>query len=119
MNKLKITEQQFNKLTKSVFKDEESLKKKVETHTRLGGDYAEEKELCGCGCEIGKCECGEECLQCDCGKVVKKDDVFHDDWNPDQSVGINSGGLMQGQMEPLWEEETKNKIQENFKRFIK
>ena len=46
----------------TVFKDEQDLKKEVEQH------LSEEKETCGCGCEIGKCECGPECTKCDCGK---------------------------------------------------
>jgi hypothetical protein len=176
---------------KTVFKDEHKLKQEVESH------ISEEKEVCGCGCEIGKCECGPECTKCDCGKKKLKEgneseeselpfslnnsffgvmaDIlveigYHhnspeissltnflshlydqhsrelqdirikneilidswnsiqsesgkssdqeetsEDWNPNDSVATQPGGLMQGAMEPRWINETKN----NFKRLIR
>jgi hypothetical protein len=92
---------------KTVFKDEHKLKQEVESH------ISEEKEVCGCGCEIGKCECGPECTKCDCGK--KEEEETSEDWNPNDSVATQPGGLMQGAMEPKWLNETKN----NFKRLIR
>lgn len=70
MKKIRLTEDQLNRLvesSKTVFKDEHKLKQEVESH------ISEEKEVCGCGCEIGKCECGPECTKCDCGKKKLKE----------------------------------------------
>ena len=82
---------------KTVFKDEHKLKQEVETH------LSEEKETCGCGCEIGKCDCGPECTKCDCGK--KKD--AKEDWDPTGSVGVSgvSQDVARKGMNTLWENE--------------
>ena len=119
MKKIVLSEEQLNRLvesSKTVFKDEHNMKDAVEAH------LSEEKELCGCGCEIGKCECGPECTKCDCGK--KKD--AKEDWDPTGSVGVSgvSQDVARKGMNTLWEQEGKNptRIKEsinNFKRLIK
>ena len=107
--KIVLSEEQLNRLVEmnqpTVFKDEHKMKDAVESH------LSEEKETCGCGCEIGKCKCGPECTKCDCGKEKET----KEDWNPNDSVATQPGGLMQGAMEPKWINENK----ENFKRLIK
>lgn len=110
MARIKLTEEQLNRLvenTKTVFKDEHEMKDAVESH------LSEEKELCGCGCEIGKCECGPECTKCDCGK--KKE--TKEDWEPTGSVGVSgvSADVARKGMNTLWEQE----LNKNFKRLIK
>jgi len=91
----------------TVFKNEDELKLAVEKH------LSEDKEMCGCGCEIGKCECGPECKKCDCGK--KKD--AKEDWDPTGSVGVNgvAQDVARKGMNTLWEQE----LNKNFKRLIK
>ena len=112
MTKIKLTEEQLNRLVemehKSVFKDEHKMKDAVESH------LSEEKELCGCGCEIGKCECGPECKKCDCGK--KKE--AKEDWNPTGSVGVSgvSQDVARHGSNTLWE--NKETILNDFKRFL-
>jgi hypothetical protein len=94
----------------TVFKDEQDLKKEVEQH------LSEEKETCGCGCEIGKCECGPECTKCDCGKEKEATE----DWDPTGSVGVSgvAQDVARHGSNTLWEQETKNNILKNFKRFL-
>ena len=94
----------------TVFKDEHKLKQEVETH------LSEEKETCGCGCEIGKCECGPECTKCDCGKEKET----KEDWDPTGSVGVSgvSQDVARHGSNTLWEQETKNNILKDFKRFL-
>lgn len=111
MKNIKLTEEQLMKLmenTRTVFKDEDKLKSEVESH------LSEEKEVCGCGCEIGKCECGPKCTKCDCGK--KKD--AKEDWDPTGSVGVSgvAQDVARKGMNTMWE--NKEIILKNFKRFL-
>lgn len=120
MKKIVLSEEQLNRLvesSKTVFKDEHNMKDAVEAH------LSEEKELCGCGCEIGKCECGPECAKCDCGK--KKEEAS-EDWDPTGSVGVSgvAQDVARKGMNTLWEQQGKSpaRIKEsinNFKRLIK
>jgi hypothetical protein len=91
---------------KTVFKDEEKLKQEVEEHLN--------EEKCGCGCKKDECKCGPECEKCDCGKEKET----KEDWNPNDSVATQPGGLMQGAMEPKWINENKEEILKDFKRFL-
>ena len=111
--KIVLTETQLNSLVetdyeaydKTVFKDEEKLKDEVDTH------ISEDSEKCKCECnEDGEdCKCPPECEECDCNEKELGE------WNPNESVPTQPGGLMQGAMFPKWIQENKN----NFKRLIK
>lgn len=107
-----LSESQLNTLvenTKTVFKDEDKLKQEVESH------ISEDADKCGCGCIKEECECGPDCEKCDCGKKEKE---TKEDWNPNDSVATQPGGLMQGSMEPKWINENKEEILKDFKRFL-
>jgi hypothetical protein len=121
MKKIKLTEEQLNRLveTTTVFKDEHKMKEDVDSEL---GEQAhvimkaikkgvEDSKKCECGCVKGECKCGPDCKKCDCGKEKET----KEDWNPNASVGTQPGGLMQGAHFPKWIQENKN----NFKRLIK
>jgi hypothetical protein len=72
----------------TVFKDEQDLKKEVEQH------LSEEKETCGCGCEIGKCECGPECTKCDCGKKKLNEEDKYEEGELPFSLNNSFFGVM-------------------------
>ncbi len=107
MKKIKLTEEQLNRLveTTTVFKDEHKMKDAVDSELK------EDSEKCECGCTKGECKCGPDCKKCDCGKEKET----KEDWNPNASVATQPGGLMQGTHFPKWIQENKN----NFKRLIK
>lgn len=92
MGKIVLTEDQLNRLVemkhKNVFKDEHKMKEAVESH------LSEEKELCGCGCEIGKCECGPECKKCDCGKKKLQEQDKYEEGDLPFSLNNSFFGVM-------------------------
>ena len=109
MKKIKLTEEQLNRLveTTTVFKDEHKMKDVVDSELK------EDSKKCECECnEDGEdCKCPPECEKCDCNK----EEETKEDWNPNDSIATQPGGLMQGAMFPKWIQENKN----NFKRLIK
>ena len=109
MKKIKLTEEQLNRLveTTTVFKDEHKMKDAVDS------ELNEDSKKCECECNKDgeDCKCPPECEKCDCNKEKET----KEDWNPNASVGTQPGGLMQGAHFPKWIQENKN----NFKRLIK
>jgi len=123
MKKIKLTEEQLNRLveTTTVFKDEHKMKEDVDselgeqTQAIMKAIKKAEDNSKKCECECNKdgedCKCPPDCKDCDCNK----EEETKEDWNPNASVGTQPGGLMQGAHFPKWIQENKN----NFKRLIK
>lgn len=123
MIKMKLTEDQLNKLveTTTVFKDEHMMKDAVDSELEeqgallksLKSGLEDSKKKCKCECNKDgeDCKCSPDCKDCDCNK----EEETKEDWNPNDSVGTQPGSLMQGAHFPKWIQES-NK---NFKRLIK